>query len=59
MEGAITRGLDFDVEADPPTIVVILKLDDRSSHSTFGLFVDVKLPGCVELRPTSALKVVE
>lgn len=32
MEGAMTRGLDFDVEADPPTIVVILKLDDCSSH---------------------------
>ena len=27
-EGTITRGFDFDAEADPPTIVVILMLDD-------------------------------
>ena len=31
--GAITSGLDFDAEADPPTIVVILMLDDCCSHS--------------------------
>lgn len=28
MRGAITRGLDFDAEADAPTIVVMLTLDD-------------------------------